>query len=65
MLLAQESRRDNAPMVDANGKPYQSNRVNNVADKSANTNCPQQEPVYEDAFVGSVSNLNPYHHLNW
>ncbi len=58
-------RRDNAPMVDANGKPYQSNCVNNVADKSANANCPQQEPVYEDAFVRSVSNLNPYHHLNW
>ena len=58
-------RRDNAPMVDANGKPYQSNRVNNVADKSANANCPQQEPIYEDAFVRSVSNLNPYHHLNW
>ncbi len=52
-------------MVDANGKPYQSNRVNNVANKSANTNGPQQETVYEDAFVGSVSNLNPYHHLNW
>ena len=54
-------------MVDANGKPYQSNRVNNVADKSANanTNGPQQEPAYEDAFVGSVSNINPYHHLNW
>ena len=58
-------RRDNAPMVDANGKPYQSNRVNNVADKSATANGPQQEPAYEDAFVGSVSNLNPYHHLNW
>ncbi len=52
-------------MVDPNGKPYQSNRVNNVADKSANANGPQQEPVYKDAFVGSVSNLNPYHHLNW
>jgi hypothetical protein len=53
-------------MVDANGKPYQSNRVNNVADKSANANGPQQQqPAYEDAFVGSVSNLNPYHHLNW
>ena len=58
-------RRDNAPMVDANGKPYQSNRVNNVADKSANANGPQQQPAYEDAFVGSVSNINPYHHLNW
>jgi hypothetical protein len=57
-------RRDNAPMVDANGKPYQSNRVNNVADKSANGSS-QQEPAYEDAFVSSVSNLNPYHHLNW
>ncbi len=52
-------------MVDANGKPYQSNRVNNVAYKSANASGPQQEPAYEDAFVGLVSNLNPYHHLNW
>ncbi len=34
-------------MVDANGKPYQSNRVNNVADKSANANGPQQQPAYE------------------
>ncbi len=58
-------RRDNDPMVDTNGKPYQANRVNNVADKSPNGNPHQPEPVYEDAFVGSVSNLNPYHHLNW
>ena len=58
-------RRANAPMVDANGKPYESNRVNNVADKSTNGNHHQPEPIYEDAFVGSVTNLNPYHHLNW
>ena len=52
-------------MVDANGKPYESNRVNNVTDKSTNGNPHQPEPVYEDAFVGSVANLNLYHHLNW
>ena len=28
-------------------------------------NGPHQQPAYEDAFVGSVSNINPYHHLNW
>jgi hypothetical protein len=55
----------NAPMVDANGKPYESNRVNNVADNSTNGNPHQPEPVYEDTFVGSVTNLNPYHHLDW
>jgi hypothetical protein len=59
------SRRRANAMVDANGKPYESNWVNNVADKSANSNPHQQEPFYEDAFVGSVTNLNPYHHLNW
>jgi hypothetical protein len=53
-------------MVDANGKPYESNRVNNVTDKSAsNSNSRPSEPIYEDAFVGLVANLNPYHHLNW
>ncbi len=57
-------RRANPPMVDANGKPYESNHVNNMADKSANGNPHQPEPVYEDAFVGSVTNLNLYHHLN-
>jgi hypothetical protein len=58
-------RRANAPMVDANGKPYESNWVNNMANKSASGNPHQPEPIYEDAFFGSVTNLNPYHHLNW
>jgi hypothetical protein len=49
---------DKAPMVDARGKPYE-NRVNNVAED----NKPEQE--YEDAQVGAVTNLSPYHHLNW
>jgi hypothetical protein len=52
-------------MVDANGKPYQqNNRVNNVADQPA---AAQAAPAagYEDAFIGSVANLSPYHHLNW
>jgi hypothetical protein len=52
-------------MVDANGKPYESNRVNNVADKLTSGNLRQPEPAYEDAFVLSVANLNPNHHLNW
>jgi hypothetical protein len=52
-------------MVDANGKPYKSNWVNSVADKSANGNPQQPEPIYEDAFVRLVTNINPYHHLNW
>jgi len=58
-------KRDQAPMVDANGKPYQqNNRVNNVADQPA---AAQAAPAagYEDAFIGSVANLSPYHHLNW
>ena len=56
-------RRDGAPMVDANGKKYQQ-RVNNVAE---NEEKPEEkaEPEYEDAHVGAVANLNPYHHLNW
>ncbi len=58
-------KRDKAPMVDTNGKPYESNRVNNVGDNSANGHPRQSEPTYEDAFIGSVANLNPYHHLNW
>ena len=54
--------RDGAPMVDANGKKYES-RINNVAnDKNVEE---KEEPQYEDAHVGAVANLNPYHHLNW
>jgi hypothetical protein len=52
-------------MVDANGKPYQqNNRVNNVADQPV---AAQTAPTasFEDAFIGSVANLSPYHHLNW
>ena len=48
-------KRDQAPMVDANGKPYQqNNRVNNVADQPA---AAQAAPAagYEDAFIGSVA----------
>jgi hypothetical protein len=52
-------------MVDTNGKLYESNRVNNVANKSAKCNHHHLELAYEEAFVGSVTNLNPYHHLNW
>jgi hypothetical protein len=58
-------KRDQASMVDANGKPYQqNNHVNNVADQPA---AAQTAPAagYEDAFIGSVANLCPYHHLNW
>jgi len=67
-------KRNKAPMVDANGKPYQNqngNRINNVADQnpsaatSAAAACPASEAGYEDAFIGSVANLSPYHHLNW
>jgi hypothetical protein len=55
-------RRDGAPMIDANGKKYES-RINNVAEKDDNVEeKPQQE--YEDAHIGAVANLNPYHHLN-
>jgi hypothetical protein len=58
-------KRDQAPMVDANGKPYQqNNRINNVADQPT---AAQAAPAagYEDTFIGSVANLSPYHHLNW
>jgi len=58
-------KRDQAPMVDANGKPYQqNNRVNNVADQPA---AAQTAPNsgYKDAFIRSVAKLSPYHHLNW
>jgi hypothetical protein len=47
-------------MVDAKGKPYENNRVNNMAEKD---NDPSQQ--YEDAQVGAVANLSQYHHLNW
>ncbi len=47
-------------MVDANGKPYQNNRVNNVADQgpaapapAAAAACPASDAGYEDAFIGS------------
>jgi hypothetical protein len=58
-------KRDQAPMVDANGKPYQqNNRVNNVADQPAAAQA-ALNANYEDTFIGSVANLSPYHHLNW
>ncbi len=53
---------DGAPMVDANGKKYES-RINNVTDDENVKE--KEEPQYEDAHVGAVANLNPYHHLNW
>jgi hypothetical protein len=60
-------KRNKAPMVNANGKPYQNqnqnNRINNVTEQPAAAAAP--EAGYEDAFVGSVANLSPYHHLNW
>ncbi len=54
-------------MVDANGKVYQNNRVNNVSDQPAATAAADHhaEAVYKDAHIGSVANLSPYHHLNW
>jgi hypothetical protein len=59
-------KRDQAPMVDANGKPYQqNNHVNNVADQPAAAAQAAPNAGYEDAFIGSVANLSPYHHLNW
>jgi hypothetical protein len=66
-------KRNKAPVVDANGKPYQNqngNRVNNVAEQPAAAAAaaaaqPASEASYEDAFIGSVANLSPYHHLNW
>ena len=56
-------RRDGAPMVDANGKKYEQ-RVNNVAENEEKPD-EKAEPEYEDAHVGAVANLSPYHHLNW
>jgi hypothetical protein len=65
-------KRNKAPMVDANGNPYQNNRVNNVTDQGPATAAPAaaaarpaSEAGYEDAFIGSLANLSPYHHLNW
>jgi len=51
-------------MVDTNGKPYESNWVVHVADRSDN-NARQPDANYEDAHIGPVANLSPYHHLNW
>ena len=56
-------RRDGAPMVDANGKKYEQ-RVNNVTEMEEKPD-EKAEPEYEDAHVGAVANLSPYHHLNW
>jgi hypothetical protein len=54
---------DGAPMVNASGKKYKS-RINNVAEKDENVDeKPDQQ--YEDAHIGAVANLSPYHHLNW
>jgi hypothetical protein len=50
-------------MVDANGKRYEQ-RVNNVAEDEEKP-TEKAEPEYEDAHVGAVANLSPYHHLNW
>ena len=50
-------------MVDANGKKYEQ-RVNNVAENEEKPG-EKAEPEYEDAHVGAVANLSPYHHLNW
>jgi len=65
-------KRNKAPMVDTNGMPYQNNRVNNVADQgpaapapAAAAARPASDAGYEDAFIGSLANLSPYHHLNW
>ncbi len=55
--------RDGAPMVDANGEKYEQ-RVNNVAETEEKPDK-KAEPEYEDAHVGAVANLSPYHHLNW
>ncbi len=46
-----------------NGKKYEP-RVNNVAEGDEKP-VDKAEPEYEDAHVGAVANLNPYHHLNW
>jgi hypothetical protein len=48
--------RDNAPLVDENGKKYESNRVNNMAHKP---DAQGAESVREDAHVGAIINLSP------
>jgi Retrotransposon gag protein len=58
-------KRDMVPMVDANGKVYQNNRVNKVLDQPAAAAAHAAEVIYEDAHIMSVTNLSPYHHLNW
>ncbi len=49
-------------MVDANGKKYEQ-RVNNITENEEKSD-EKAEPEYEDAHVGAVANLSPYHHLN-
>jgi hypothetical protein len=61
------SRRCNgAPMVDASGNKYES-RNNNVAEKDKNVKNVEEklDQQYEDTHIGAVTNLSPYHHLNW
>jgi hypothetical protein len=53
---------DNTPIGNANGKPYENNPVNNMAKKQEDSGANLK---YEDAQVGAVANLCPYHHLNW
>jgi hypothetical protein len=50
-------------MVDTKGKKYKQ-RVNNVAEKDKKAE-ESDEPQYDDAHMGAVANLSPYHHLNW
>jgi hypothetical protein len=59
-------KRDKAPIVDANGKVYQNNCINNVLDQPAAAAVAHPaEVAYEDTHIGSVTNVSPYHHLNW
>jgi hypothetical protein len=59
-------KRDKAPIVDANGKVYHNNCINNVSDQPAAAAAAHPaEVAYEDTHIGSVTNLSPYHHLNW
>jgi len=53
---------DNAPIGNAKGKPFENNHVKNVAKKQEDSGANQK---YEDAQVGAIANLSPYHHLNW
>jgi hypothetical protein len=54
-------------MVDANSKVYQNNCANNVSDQPtiAAAAAHQAEAIYEDAHIGLVAILSPYHRLNW